>query len=257
MTQAQTNYQAYPYQSFIPFYANGLRITNDATTPNTLLDVATGTILDSTGTFQLSLTSPVVINAAVVGLNGIDTGTLAASTVYNVYLIADPILLKPTGAMISLSYTQPYLPTGYGYFAKIGYIVTDSMSHFLPGFWSNGNTTDRLFMFDAPQATAVTAGNATSYTAVNLSALVPAVDYLRVWIQASFTSAAAGHTLSLQPFGGTGAPVVVTGQATAGVFTQNNLLFSRLNAGVPEINYKVANSSDAVAINVVGYEFGL
>ena len=63
--------KAFPYQSFIPFYFNGLGLSNDATTPNTKLDVAPGSCLDSTGTFQLTLSSAVVINAAANGLNGL------------------------------------------------------------------------------------------------------------------------------------------------------------------------------------------
>ena len=56
--------KAFPYSSFIPFYVNGLGISNNATTPNTKLDVAAGTCLDSTGTFQMSLNASVTIDAS-------------------------------------------------------------------------------------------------------------------------------------------------------------------------------------------------
>ena len=88
MTQTS---KAFPYSSFIPNYVNGLGLSNDATTPNTKLDVAIGSILDSSGTFQLSLSAPVVINAAANGLNGLDTGAIAASMQYAIF----PVCYKP------------------------------------------------------------------------------------------------------------------------------------------------------------------
>jgi len=159
--------------------------------------VAVGSILDSTGTFQLSLASAVTINAAANGLNGLDTGSFLASKVYAVHLVADPVTQQAAGCMISLSATAPLLPFGYSAFALIGYAVSDASVHSLPGYWTAGNTSNRLFMYDAPQATAITAGNATSYTAVDLVALVPAVNDLPVWIASAFTPGAASRTLKI------------------------------------------------------------
>jgi hypothetical protein len=254
MTQTS---KAFPYSSFIPNYANGLRISNDATTPNTLLDVAVGTIMDSTATFQLALSAAAVINGANTGLNGIDTGALAASKLYAVHLVADPVMQQPSGCMISLSATAPLLPFGYSAFALIGYVATDASSHFLKGYWSAGNGARRTFMYDAPQATAITAGAATSYTAIDLTAFVPAVDNNPVWISSAFTPGAASRTLKLQPTGGTGDAVTITGQVTSVVVSSNSYLFSKLAAGKPEVSYVVSNAGDAAAINVAGYEFNL
>lgn len=249
--------KAFPYSSYIPFYVNGLRISNDAVTPNSLLDVAVGSTLDSTGTFQIALNTAAVINSANNGLNGLDTGTIAASSLYAVYLVADPVLQQVSGCMLSLSLTGPLLPFGYSAYALIGYVATDSSAHFLKGYWTGGESAPRLFMYDAPQATAVTAGNATSYTAVSLAALVPAVQGLPVYIESSYVPATAGNALSLQPASGTGAPAVVTGQVATVHVTTQSFLTQSVVSSVPEINYKVGNASDAVAINVLGYWFAL
>lgn len=251
---AQTS-KAFPYSSFIPPYANGLQISNDATTPNTKFDVSAGSVLDSTGTYQLSLSAPVVVNAASVGLNGIDTGALAASTIYAVLLVSDPVTNQPSGCMLSLSASAPTLPYGYSAFAFIGRITTDSSSHFLKGYWSAGNSTSRLFMYDAPQATAITAGAATSYTAIDLSALVPPIDNIPVWIASAFTPGAASRTLKMQPTGATGDAVTITGQVTSVVVSSNSLLFAKLVTAKPEISYVVSNAGDAANIKVAGYQF--
>ena len=249
--------KAFPYSSFIPSYINGLGISNDATTPNTLLDVAVGNCLDSTGTFQITLGTAAVINGATNGLNGLDTGSLAASKVYAVLLVSDPVTQQASGCMISLSTTAPLMPFGYSAFAVIGYVTTDASVHFLKGYWTAGNGASRLFMYDAPQATAVTAGAATTYTAIDLSAFVPLLDNRPVWIATAFTPGAASRTLNMQPTGATGDAITVTGQVTSVVVTSNSLLMSKTASAKPEISYKVSNAGDAVAINVAGYEFRL
>lgn len=236
-------------------YANGLRITNDGTTPNTKLNIATGSILDSTGVFQLVSDDALTINAATNGLNGLDTGSLAASKVYAIHLVADPVTQQDVGAMISLSATAPLLPFGYSAFALVGYITTDASVHFLLGSWTAGNSSRRTFVYDAPIATAVTAGNATSYTAVALTTFVPTLENTPVSIAFAFTPGAASRTFNMTPGNGVGNAVTVTGQVTSVVVSGNVSVFAKVTASVPEIDYKVSNSGDAVAINVAGYDF--
>jgi hypothetical protein len=242
----------------VPFqYVNGFKISNDATTPNSIVNISAGSALDSTGTFQVVTTTSLAVSNLISGLGGLDTGTVAASKLYALHVVFDPVTLQPTGGMLSLSATAPVLPFGYNSFSLVGYVATDSSSHFLLGYWNNNNSGTRTFFYDSPQATAVTAGAATSYTAVDLSALVPLVDGIPVWIASSFTPGAASRTFNLQPVGGTGNAITVTGQVTAVVVTSNSLVMAKIATAKPEISYKVSNAGDAVAINVAGYEFNL
>ena len=238
------------------YYINGLQISNDATTPNTLLDISAGSCLDSTGTFQYNNNNALVINGAVNGLNGLDTGTLAASTVYAVYVVWDAVHNKVAGGMLSLSLTAPLLPFAYGQFLLIGYVVTDSSTHFLKGYWSAGNGSMRQFTYDAFQATAVTAGAATSFTNVNLITLVPNVANTPVQVYTSYLPGTAGHTLSMQAGNATGAQAIITGQVAAvhvtGISTILAQPVSITSVVSPVINYEVV-SGDAVAIDVAGY----
>lgn len=240
----------------IPFlYINGLEVSNNATTPNTKIDIASGQCRDSTDVYQLSSSATITINAATNGLNGLDTGTFAASKIYAVYIVSDPVTGLATGAMISLSTTAPLMPYGYSAFRLIGYAMTDSSVHFLPGYWS-GNNNLRLFMYDAPQATDITAGASTSYAAATLTSLVPAINNLPVWFAVDLTPAAASRVMSMQPFGGTGDAVKVTSQVTSVHVTANLLVLSRLDSAIPKVSYKwSAGGGDAVAINVAGFEF--
>jgi hypothetical protein len=237
------------------YYANGLKITNDATTPDEIIDIATGSILDSTGVYQLSVDSVLSPSIVSSGLNGLDTGTVAASKVYAVYVVADPVTQQETGAIFSLSLTGPLMPFGYSAYALIGFVVTDATADILLGSWTAGNDARRSFFFDAPIATAITAGNATTYTAVSLAAFVPAVEDTPVSVAYSFTPGAASRALNLTPGNGVGNAVTITGQVTSVVVSGNAQVLAKVTSAVPEIDYKVANSGDAVALSVAGFDF--
>jgi len=246
-----------PYANFTDWflYINGLEISNDATTPDEILNIAAGECRDSTNVYVISSTDSISVDNTVSGLGGLDTGTVAASTLYAVYIVGDAVTGLATSAMISTNMTTPLLPYGYNVFRKIGYIRTDATSDFLLGYWS-GNNNARLFMYDAPIATAITAGAATSYTAVTLTTFVPAVENLPVWIAFDMTPAAASRIMSLTPFDGVGDAVSITSQVTAVHVTGNALVLSQLDSGAPKIKYKwSAGGGDAVAISVAGYQF--
>jgi hypothetical protein len=250
--------------SAVPFlltkYMNiySLPVTNNATTPNTKIDVGTGVCRDSSDTYDMINAASVTINAANNGLNGLDTGSLAASTVYYVHLVSDPVSGNTTGAMISLSATAPLMPYGYSAFRVIGFMVTDGSVHFLKGY-NSGDQNARRWTFDAPKATSVTAGTSATYAAIDLSTIVPAtIDNLPLLVQYNWTANAAADTLNLHGGNSTGdqlsaiAPVAGATAHTVG----EGIVLSQLVAGVPTIEYKVS-AVGGVAINVLGYEYFL
>lgn len=259
----------------LPFlYINGAVLSNDATTPNTVLDLSAGICRDSTNTYDLNIGNfngqtntsatanvSTTINCAVTGLNGLDTGTLGASKMYYVYVVADPVSGNPTGAVVSLAVPSvgPIMPFGYSAFRHVGYAATNSSSHFLL-FYQSGNNNARRLTYDAPQATAITAGAATSYTAIDLSALIPTIPVNQVvQIAFNYNANAAGDTLKLQPVNGTGDAVTVTAGTAGGTAhsTGNVEVIAQIVAAgtKPEINYKVSSGSDSVAIDVAGFNF--
>lgn len=253
-----TNPNAVPIVNNPSLYMNGLGISNNVTTPNTKLDIASGTCRDSTNVYDMTLLSSITINAADTGVNGIDTGTFAASKVYAVHLISDPVSGNATAGMISLSATAPTMPTGYSAFRVIGYIVSDGSTHFLKGYWTAGNTGLRTFTYDAFLATSVTAGTSSSYAAIDLTTKVPAIDNLPVRFEFNWTANAAADTFNMQGGNGVGdqflaiAPVAGGTAHTVG-FAQ---ILSQLVSGVPKVNYKVS-AVGGVAINVAGYQVSL
>ncbi len=252
--------QTFKQYGQVPFYyTNGFLLSNDGTTPNSILDIGAGTMLDSTQTFQIELLTATTVSNAFVGAGGLDVGTVAASTVYAVYIVADATGANLPVGMISKALTGPIMPTGYNIYGLIGYVITDSSSHFLKGYWKDANSSLRLFLYDAPIATAVTAGHATAYANVDLTKFVPLINNLVVLVNTAYIPATAGNTLKMQPGNATGDAITVTGQvATVAVTTQYPVLAQTVAISTvpsPVINYKEANASDAVAINVAGFYF--
>lgn len=250
----------------LPFlYKSGLVISNDATTPNTILNVGAGQCRDSNDVIDIvvgsanlegsTISAPLVLNTGVNGLNGLDTGALVASTMYAVYIIADSRYYKPTGVILTLaSNSVPLLPLGYDSIRLIGYWATDASVHFFKGYYSTSGST-LYFTYDAPQATSVTAGNATSYTGVALTTLVPPVNNSMVVIQSNYTANAAADVLNLQGFNSTGDAITIIAQVaggTAHLESYSNVL-AQLNSAAPSIKYKVSSGSDAVALNVAAF----
>jgi hypothetical protein len=120
----------------LPGYIGGLTLSNDATSPNTVIDIALGAATsDDYSTLMLISTAMTKnCNAAWAVGNGngaLDVGTaLAASTWYHVFLI-ERIDNFTVDILISTS-TNPTLPANYTKRRRIGSIKTDASSHIFP-----------------------------------------------------------------------------------------------------------------------------
>lgn len=251
-------------------YIRDMKITNDATTPNTKLNITAGICRDSTNTFDINLgnyngqnnsgtaNATTTINAAVNGLNGLDTGSLVAAKVYYVYVIGDAVSGLITGAMISLALPSvgPLMPFGYNVFRWVGCITTAAGgATFVLGYWS-GNQNARRFTYDAPIATPITAGTSATYAAIVVTTLVPAVTDLPVLYKVNWTANAAGDTFNMNGGNSTGDAFSMIANVAGG--TAHSIGFgtvlSQLVAGVPTSQYKVS-AVGGVAINVAAYEY--
>jgi len=111
----------------------GLTISNDTSSPNSVIDIAPGGASDTTVFQYIRLGSSIkkAVNTAWAvgsGNGSLDTGSIAANSAYHVHLIVNPT----TGivdALTSLSYSNPTLPSGYTKFSPIGAIMTDGSSN--------------------------------------------------------------------------------------------------------------------------------
>jgi len=114
-------------------------ITNDETLTATCEWLELRKLADSVDRILLgSADVNLAMDITASGLNGLDTGSVAASTMYYIYAIHKPAvygadghtLTTPgaTAGLLSLSSTAPTLPAGYTYQRRIGEVATDASS---------------------------------------------------------------------------------------------------------------------------------
>jgi hypothetical protein len=111
----------------------------------------------------------VTVNSASSGANGLDTGSIAASTWYYGYIIEPTGGGTPAGLM-SLSATAPTLPGGYTLKSgAVSAVRTDGSSHFL-GFAQKGRDIDYVVGSNLSILPAIASGTAGSVTTPTWSA---------------------------------------------------------------------------------------
>jgi hypothetical protein len=184
--------------------------------------------------------SATTIDFSVNGINGLDSGSIGASTFYYIFVIADSSNKNPVGAIASTSATAPTLPFGYDSIRVIGCCKTDGSSHIL-AYYTSGSGTVKYFQWDAPIAVTVTdSGTSATYSAMDLSVGVPATKYGKASIKYKWTNNAAADALNFTPGGATGDFETILGIA-AGVAQEDNfVILPRTVSSVPKVSYKTS-----------------
>lgn len=256
-------------------YIQGLQLSAATPTAATVVCVAPGAARDSNNTIDMvvglenyfGIDNPaqqfqgyqpgLFINSAVNGANGLDQGTIAASTQYAVYLIGDSRQYNNTAAVLSLtSNIGPLLPSGYDSYRLIGFWQTDGSSNFVYATHKPQNIAGLLTYFNSPAVSVLSGGNATSFTAIDLTAnsAIPTTTLPNVIVTllVTFTPAAAGDVVQFRPTGSSatgGLPTIVG--ATAGIAQSQYIqVIAGVGSSKPEIDYKVTSGSDAVSVSV-------
>lgn len=224
---------------------------------NTVMAIAPGQCRDSSDSIDIGFSAALYLDSANTGAGGLDSGTLAASTNYLVWAIADSSGKLPNSGLISLqANVAPLLPYGYDSMRLIGTVSTDGSTHFV---------TTNLFQaknyrgfYIQPAVSVLSGGNATSFTAIDLSTAIPTTTQTFVVALAvvTFIPSAKGDVVQFRPTGYVGSTAnlpVITGRA-AGIAQTD---YIALNCGVasskPEVDYKVSVSGDAVSMSIYGY----
>ena len=197
-----------------------------------------------------------LVNSAVNGANGLDTGTLAASTQYAVYLIGDSRGYMPVAGILTLtSRVLPVMPQGYDSYRLLGFMATDGSSHFVYATSKPQNMVGALEYLLQPPIAVLSGGNATTFTAIDMSSAIPTttLENVIVTLLVTFIPAAAGDVVEFRPTSSaatSGIPTI-TG-VTAGIAqSQYMVMIAGVGSSKPEIDYLVSTSSDSVSVSVV------
>lgn len=229
-------------------YINGMQV---AYTSTTTLTVSAGQASNINNNNDLYLSADTVLNAATNGANGLDQGSLANATFYYVFVINSTTDVTLESVLLSTSATDPLLPKDYDLFQVIASgMLTDSSAHFLP-FIRTGNGSVRKHTYNT-LISVLSAGHATSFTNVDLTAAVP-LGNVNVYLQATITPNTAANQLKL-----------CTNGSTA---TNGNVQISGVVASVAQtipvsiqcdedglIQYLLSNSADTGVLAVAGYD---
>jgi hypothetical protein len=229
-------------------YINGMQLAWASTTT---LTVKNGQCRDSQNVFDIVVsTASTTINGAANGLNGLDTGSLATSTLYYVFAIAASTAYQASGFIISASAT-PVLPSGYDIYRRIGYARTDGSSHFLM-FYQSGIGGSRKYILDAP-ISVLSGGSSATFVALDLSGAIPPIDKCLVGLQASFTPNAAGDIATIRPSGSSSTTsLIISGVVAAKAQQLSVESMALLISGVPKIDYEVT-ASGALTLLVASF----
>jgi hypothetical protein len=233
-------------------YANGC--APSYTSANTVT-IGTGQVRDSTNSFDIAVTTPLVINFAANGANGLDTGTFAASTPYYLFVLYDETQTNAPVALASLSATAPIMPSlngiTFSYFRMVGFVLSDASTNILKFYVSGGGKSNH-YQWDAP-IRVLNGGVSTTPANISLGAAIPISNFGRVQLESIFIPNAGSDTANIKPNLATAYTFSFGGPA-AGNNTSIFEIIPTLNAGIPTLTYQVTAGTDSFTLYVTGFE---
>lgn len=241
----------------IPFkYVNDLTITSIAGGGSFV--ISPGRARDSTNLYDIVSESTLTVRSDVIGVNGIDNGTVAASTWYAVFIISDPTNRNPVAGLFSLSSTAPVMPSingvPYSAFRLIGWQHTTGASIFeVMAIVGNGNT--RQTYYDA-MVNILTGGSATTFTTVSCANAIPNYgSSILASAQLIFTPASAGNYVAIRPFGSgvTAADLLTLSGSVAAVVER--ISTTLLVSATSGIQYQNSAAACSTTLSIRGFEY--
>lgn len=263
-----------PIYSLPHLYISGLSISIASTT---VLAIAPGQARDSSDNIDMPVSNPnlqgntyppilfqnyqqpLFVSSAVNGVNGLDTGTIAASTQYAIYLIGDSRGYNNVAGLLSLtSNAYPLIPNGYDSFRLLGFIETDGSSHFVYATHEVQSMSGAIAYYLSPPSSVLSGGNATTFTGVDCNTPVPAGTLPNVILEllVTFIPFSANDVVEFRPTGSSATTGLTTIVGVVAGVAQTQYL--QIIAGVngsshTSFDYLVTSSSDAVSVSVVGW----
>lgn len=208
-------------------------------------------VVENTSNAYATLRSvSLTIAGTTTGANALDTGTIATSTWYSVWVIYNG---TTTAGLLSTSATSPTLPSGYTHKARVGWIRTDGTGNKYPLAFkqygrkvrytpiSGSNLTYYPTMASSVAGTAIAAGSVTWSSAIVTTSFFPstAAFITAIAINSGYV-ALSDSTLYVGIYGSAAAPFAGssnnTGDRCIGEFPYTANLYVAGNAGQPYVH---------------------
>ena len=232
-------------------YIAGLILSNDSTTPNSVLDIAAGQATDSTNAVTITLgvftKSTAGVWASGSGSHGMGTGlTIANSTWYHVFAI---INAGSADVYFDTSVTAANAPASTTAFRRIGSFVTDGSGHIVP-FAQVG---DRFTL--ATPVSSVTANTFGVTTAVTATLSVPVGVVVTAFGTCLINDASTSAVIYISAF--TAADDAASISAAFNLFAAQNAFASGLVQAVTNtlssVRMRVASTTTEVWFTTLGW----
>ncbi len=135
--------QTLPTASAVGGATRNLIVQNNAGTPASKVDIDADEVVlkSASGDPYLASAVNVTCNSGTTGADGLDTGVIAATTWYYLWLIYNPTTLT-VASLLSLSATAPTMPAGYTFKALVSRVHAGV---------SGGSTTDFMTFYQLDQ----------------------------------------------------------------------------------------------------------
>jgi len=150
------------------------RLTASANGLSSVVNVAADQlVVGNDASFRMVNGVNLSVNATAMGANGLDTGTLTASTWYSVWVIWGE---QGVAGLLSLSANSPVLPVGFTHKARVTWARTDSTANkFLLSFVQAGNSVQYKVSSgsNVPNLPVMASGTVSPAADVSVSAFVP------------------------------------------------------------------------------------
>ncbi|WP_416772088.1 phage tail protein [Pseudomonas sp. RHF3.3-3] len=150
-------------------------LTASASGQSSLVNVAADQlVVGNDASFKVLSALSLSINSAVIGVNGLDSGALAASNWYSVWVIWSSA--SGVAGLLSLSATAPTLPSGYTHKARVGWVRTDATANKYPFRFSQVGGRVGYIVTAGTNVTAyptIASGIASPAVAASISGVVP------------------------------------------------------------------------------------
>ncbi|WP_373531907.1 hypothetical protein [Vampirovibrio sp.] len=221
---------------------------------------------NSTNATDIEIAADITLTLNSNGLNGLDTGTKAASTWYFVYLIKNSAD-GTTGALFSTtneaSSGSITLPTGYDLKRQLALAVrtddsSDIMPFYIPGGWPTRTQVRYRFAIApvnqtpvAGQPNVLDGGTAASYNDVSLANYVPPIATLAILRGGIYQISSAGRIGYIRKKGASVEEFVVA-NPTGRTVTEYEAEIVETDAN-QIIQYKMSDALSGMDLNVAGY----
>jgi hypothetical protein len=154
--------------------ALGYKAVNDVTFPLSSLHITFLQVVatSTTNALQFGASGNLTLNFSTNGVDGLDTGTLAASSVYYIWLIGNGTAIH---SLASLSSTAPTMPGGYTFKCRVSAIPTNAVPNLYQILTLGFLTVITESVGSTPFAISPVTGNCNTFTFTSqVFALLPA-----------------------------------------------------------------------------------